>query len=277
MSEWQRLRDGALRLAVLSSVLVLAATFGWMATELVVLAWPRLGWELLTELPRRSGREGGLTSILVATGGIVAVCLAVVVPLALGTAVLLASARGRWATALRISLDVLAGMPSIVLGLFGLLFFGDLLGLGTSLWTGGLSLACMVLPVVTRVAESALASVPASIRAAAAALALSRTTRLFRLELRVALPGLIAALGLGLGRALAETAVLLFTSGSSDRMPESLSDPGRALAVHIFEMAMQVAGGDASAAATAVLLLALLAAVQIPALSLTDRMARRHA
>ncbi len=234
----------------------------WLIGDLVVTAWPRLDVAFLTQVPQRAGRAGGIAPMLVSTALVLAIALATAVPLALAAAVALAHARGRWANAVRGSLDVLAGAPSIVIGLFGLLVFGDWLGLGFSLLSGGLTLAVMVLPVVVRLGESALRAVPDDLTTTAAALGLSRTTTLMRIVLPIAMPGLIAAIALGLGRALAETAALLFTAGASERWPQALSDPGRVLAVHIYELAMNVAGGDAAAAASAIVLVAILALTQ---------------
>jgi phosphate transport system permease protein len=119
----------------------------------------------------------------------------------------------------------------------------------------------MVLPLFIRVSEEGLRAVPQSYREAAAALALSRTTTLFRILLPAALPGLGVGLVLGIGRALAETAALIFTSGYVDRMPETLHDSGRSLSVHIYDLSMNVSGGDRNACASALVLINLLLAL----------------
>ena len=106
----------------------------------------------------------------------------------------------------RRSLDVLAGVPSIVFGLFGNVFFCKVLGLGFSILSGGLTLACMVLPILIRSTEEGFRAVPNEYRLGAAALGFSRTTTLFQLLLPAAVPGLVVGLVLGIGRAIAETA-----------------------------------------------------------------------
>src|SRR5205823_6172239 len=167
---------------------------------------------------------------LVSTALILAVCLASSLPVGLGTAVLLAEftpAGGAFGRLVRRSLDVLAGVPSIVFGLFGNAFFCQVLGLGFSILSGGLTLACMVLPILIRATEEGFRAVPREYRLGAAALGLSRTTTLLHLLLPAAVPGLLVGLVLGLGRAIAETAALIFTSGYVDRMPGSLLDSGR--------------------------------------------------
>jgi ABC-type phosphate transport system permease subunit len=135
----------------------------------------------------------------------------------------------RW---VRRSLELLAGVPSIVCGLFGLAFFGEYLGWGWSILSGGMTLACMILPLLIRSAEESLRAVPQSLRHGAAALGLSKRAELWHLTLPAAVPGITAGLVLSIGRALAETAALLFTAGSAIRMPESWFDSARALSYH---------------------------------------------
>jgi len=243
---------------------VVVGALGWIVVDLLGAGARRLSWQFLTTAPQRSGRSGGIAPMLVSTALILATCLAVAVPLAIAAAAVLAvpvsSGAGR-ARRLRIGLDLLAGVPSIIFGLFGAELFCRVLGLGFSILSGGLTLACMALPIMVRVLAAGLAAAAGEHGAGAAALGLSRTTTLLRLLLPAAAPAFAAALALGVGRALAETAALIFTSGYVDRMPGSLLDSGRALSVHIYDLAMNVPGGDASAHATALVLMALVLAV----------------
>ena len=162
-------------------------------------------------------------------------------------------------------------MPSIVFGLFGNVFFCQTLGLGFSILSGGLTLACMVLPIFIRSTEEGFRAVPNDYRLGAAALGLSRTATLFQLLLPAAVPGLIVGLVLGVGRALAETAALIFTSGYVDRIPESLLDSGRSLSIHIYDLSMNVPGGDGNAYATALVLVTLLLVINGLASILAER------
>jgi len=174
------------------------------------------------------------------------------------------------------SLDILAGVPSIVFGLFGNAFFALWLGLGFSILAGGLTLACMVLPILIRSVEAGLRSVPDDYRRAAAALALPRTAALRQVLLPMAAPGILVGLILGIGRALAETAALLFTSGYVSQAPGSLLDSGRALSVHIFDLAMNVPGGADRAYASALTLIALLLAINAVAGVISERLLQRR-
>ena len=126
----------------------------------------------------------------------------------------------------------------------------------------------MVLPILIRATEEGFRSVPDEYRQSAAALGLSRTTTIFQLLLPAAVPGLIVGTVLGVGRAIAETAALIFTSGYVDRMPSSLFDSGRALSIHIFDLSMNVAGGNEKAYASALVLVAILLIINISAILL---------
>jgi phosphate transport system permease protein len=261
--------------------LAVCAAFLWIVLDLLREGLPRLSWSFLVESPRDAGRAGGIAPIVLSTLWILAVCLAVSIPLGTGAALLLAefsSSEGRFTAAVRRSLDVLAGVPSIVFGLFGNAFFCVALGLGFSILSGGLTLACMALPLLIRATEEGLRSVPDDYRLAAAALGMSRTRTIFRVLLPAASPALAAGVVLGVGRAIAETAALIFTSGYVDRMPGSWLDSGRALSIHIYDLSMNVAGAEANAYASALILLLVLLAINTCVLQLQERwLARREA
>jgi phosphate transport system permease protein len=272
-------RDAAAHLAVWGAAALVVLAFAWILAEVLVHGASRVSLEMLTAAPADAGRAGGIAPILVSTVLILGVCLAAATPLGLATAVLLAEfsrdARGV-GRLVRRSLDVLAGLPSIVFGLFGYAFFCHALGLGFSILSGGLTLACMVLPVLIRSVEAALRAVPDELRAGAAALGLSKVTAIRTLILPAAAPGLAVGLILGIGRALAETAALLFTSGYVTRMPGSLLDSGRALSVHVYDLAMNVPGGDAMAYASALVLVGLLLTMNALATGLVQHWQRRN-
>ncbi|MEG3190940.1 phosphate ABC transporter permease PstA [Lysobacter sp. D1-1-M9] len=270
--------DRAATVTMWSVALLTAAVFAWILGDLVRHGLPHLSWTFLTEAPRDAGRAGGIAPILVSTLMIMGVCLAVSVPIGVGSAVLLAefSPTGWFGRVVRRSLDVLAGVPSIVFGLFGNAFFSIYLGLGFSILSGGLTLACMVLPILIRSSEASLRSVPDDYRKAAAALGISQAAAIWRILLPAATPGLLVGLVLGIGRALAETAALLFTSGYVDRMPGSLMDSGRALSVHIYDLAMNVPGGTGPAYATAFVLIMLLAVINLVTSWTADRWLHRR-
>ena len=256
----------------------LTATVVWCAAGLVLGAfawlmgdvlWRGLGgvsWAFLSQSPASAGRAGGIAPILLATVWIVAIAIAVSLPLGVASAAWLVEFGGRRPARQRrieTALDVLAGVPSIVFGLFGNAVFVVALGLGFSILSGGLTLACMALPVLVRVIAIGLQAVPGELRQGAAACGLTRWTTLTRLLLPAAAPALLAGTLLGIGRALAETAALLFTSGYVDRYPGSPLDSGRAMSVHIFDLAMNVPGGEGHAYASALVLVVLIVAINL--------------
>jgi phosphate transport system permease protein len=240
---------------------VFAGIFMWFMSDIVSHGIEQISWKFLTTLPRNAGREGGIAPILVSTLLIIVVCLLSSIPLGLGTAVLLTefiSSQSFLGKCINLSLDVLAGVPSIVFGLFGNAFFCKTLGFGFSIFSGGLTLGCMVLPILIQSIKQGLMDLPKDYRQSSSALGLSRTATLWKLLLPAAMPGLVAGLLLGLGRASAETAALVFTSGYVDRMPETLWDSGRSLSVHIYDLAMNVPGGEPQAYGSALVLVGLL-------------------
>jgi len=253
--------EAATRITVWGGALAVFAMLVWILGDVLLRGLPGLEWSFLIEDPRNAGREGGIRSILVSTALVLSVTLAVATPLGLLSGILLAdyaAEHPRLAPLVRRSLDTLAGVPSIVFGLFGFAVFAQRFDLRVSILTGGLTLAVMVLPFLIRSIEESLRSIPHEVRRAGVALGLSRTSLLARVLLPAALPGLLTGLVLGIGRALAETAALIFTSGYITRLPESVLDPGRVLSVHILDLAMNVPGGAENAARSAAILIGLL-------------------
>ncbi|HBP6530121.1 phosphate ABC transporter permease PstA [Pseudomonas aeruginosa] len=262
--------------ALASLALLLALAPLSLLLTLFVEGFSHLDWSFFSTAPEQAGRSGGIGPIIVSTLWVLLICLTITVPLGLGTALFLVEQLrpdSRANLALQWALDGLGAVPSVVFGLFGHRVFVVELGWGYSLLAGGCTLACMVLPLFIRGCEQALRDCPHSYRQAAAGLAISRVGYLRRILLPFAAPGIAAALVLSAGRALAETAVLLFTAGYVMRWPESVFDSGRTLAVHIYDLAMNVSGGSPASAATALVLLGLALIIQL----LAWRLGRRPA
>ncbi len=256
-----RLLDFALVGGASSAALVMVSVFALLFLELLIQGLEPIHLSFLFTAPQDAGRSGGIGTIIVSTVLILTVTLAAAAPIGIGTAVFLSEnirIHSNLTKFTRISLDVLAGVPSVVFGLFGGIFFCQTLGLGFSILSGGLTLACMILPVLIRTIEAGLRSVPNEYRQAAAAMGLSQSVTLGYILLPSALPSIAAGFVLSVGRALAETAALIFTSGYVDRMPESLLDSGRSLSTHIYDLSMNVSGGEPMAAAASLTLVILL-------------------
>ncbi|MDT8377120.1 MAG: phosphate ABC transporter permease PstA [Mariprofundaceae bacterium] len=246
----------------------------WIIGDLAYQGLAHLSFDFLFSEPENAGRDGGIGPILVSTLMILGVTFLTALPVGVAVAVWLAeftrrgSIAGNW---VRLSLDVMAGVPSIVYGLFGNAFFCLYLGMGFSILSGGLTLALMILPVLIRTCEAGVSSVSDAWRHGAQALGMSRSSAIWHILLPAASPAIAAGLILGIGRASAETAALIFTSGYVDRMPESLMDSGRTLSVHIYDLSMNVTGGDATAHASALVLLALILILTMLAQSFSGR------
>lgn len=250
-------RVAGLALTLLASLVALVPLS--MGAQLAGAGAGLVDLAFLARAPAEAGRSGGIGPVLLSTMWVLGVCMAIVLPVGVGAALFLSEgveAEGRTGRALQCALDVLGGVPSIVFGLFGNRLFCVELGLGYSILSGGLTLACMVLPLFVRAAEQALRACPVAYRRAGTALGVSRVGYLRHVLLPWAAPGLAVGLVLAAGRALAETAVLLFTAGYVTRWPESWRDSGRTLAVHIYDLAMNVTGASGPAAASALVLLA---------------------
>ncbi len=236
---------------------IVAAAFLWLIGDVVLRGIGGVDWNFIVDVPRNAGRAGGIAPIIVSTFLVILVCVAVAVPLSLFAALFLAEfsrASVPMSRIIRLSLNCLAAVPSIVFGIFGNALFCVALGMGYSILSGGLTLACMVLPILIRTMENAIRAVPEDYRLGAAALGLSKSQVIIRVILPLSIPGLLVGLLLGVGRALAETAALVFTSGYVDRMPSSLLDSGRTLSIHILDLSMNVAGGDKNAYASVLVL-----------------------
>jgi phosphate transport system permease protein len=270
--------DRAASVALAGVALGVAAVFVWIVGDLAISGARALDLDYLLTAPIDAGRAGGVAPILVSNLLILAVCMAAALPLGLGAALWLSEVADRQFVVLptiRASLDVLAGVPSIVFGLFGNALFCHALGMGFSILSGGLTLACMVLPIFIRQTEAGLQAIPVELRRSAYALGLSRSATLFRLVLPRAAPAIAVGFTLGVGRALAETAALIFTSGYVDRMPGSVLDSGRSLSIHIYDLATNVAGGDERAYAAALVLVVLLLVINTTAARIAASYRRR--
>lgn len=270
----RRLRDAATTCLLWILALSTLAALFWIVIDVAGQgARTALSWDYLTTPPSDAGRGGGISSLLVSTVLVLALGLAVAVPLGLCCAHWLARARpSAWVAGVRRALAVLASLPSLVVGLFGLALFHELLGVRVSILLGGLTSGVMVLPIFTRGVEAGLRQVPRELLAGAAALGLGSVPALWRISLPCAAPAIGASLALAIGRILGESAALLLTAGPSLRMPEALDDQGRVLAYHIYMLASEIPGGAPRAYSAAFALVILVLLVNLAAAVLSERM-----
>lgn len=205
-----------------------------------------LSWEFLSQPPRNGMTEGGLLPAILGTIFLTLGTAVAAIPLGIGAAIYLAEYAGnnRLTRTIRLAIVNLAGIPSIVYGLFGLGAFVLFLNFGTSILAGSLTLGLMTLPVLISTAEEAIRSVPAEFRTVSLSLGATRWQTIRHQVLPHALPGIITGIILGLSRAAGETAPILFTVAAFylPELPNSIFDQAMALPYHLFVISTQVPG-----------------------------------
>jgi phosphate transport system permease protein len=233
--QWDRVVTGLLWGAGLLIIGVLALFLGYILFK----GLPVLSASFIFGPSSDVSAGGGVGAQLFNTFYILFLSLLVAAPVAVGAGIYLAeySARGRLADLIRLSVECLASVPSIVLGLFGMILFINLMGFGISLGVGAMTLALMNLPIIVRVTEETLKTVPREYREASLALGATKWQTIARVVLPAALPGIVTGITLTAGRAVGETAILIFTAGTtaSRLIPDfSLAAGGETLAVHMW-------------------------------------------
>jgi phosphate transport system permease protein len=238
----QRLGFGLLTLIALGTVAPIVLVIGYI----VVKGSPAISWEFLTALPSDGMRAGGILPAIVGTFYLTLGTAIFSVPLGIGAAIYLAeyATENRWTRLIRIAIINLAGIPSVVYGLFGLGLFVLFLHFGTSILAGSLTLSIMTLPVIISTAEEAIRAVPQSFRVVSVSLGATRWQTIRRIVLHESLPGILTGVILGLERAAGETAPILFTVAAFflPRLPNSPLDATMALPYHLFVISTQVPG-----------------------------------
>ena len=232
-------------LAGLITLLILLLVVGYV----IVQGGKAINWEFLTTAPRGGlSGEGGISTTIGTTVYLVLLTLLVATPLGVGAAIYLIEYAGEQSLTspvLRIlisianfAVETLAGIPSIIFGLFGYALFVSTLRFGWSLLSASLAAACLVLPTIIRTTEEALLAVPDDYRRGSLALGATKWQTLHKVVLPAALPGIITGIILSVGRIISETAVFFVTLGGSHRLPTSIMDGGRTLALHLYYLAM---------------------------------------
>lgn len=202
------------------SILVLVGIMGYV----FVRGIPAISVGFLTSVPSTIKGTFGIIGNIVNTLYIIVITLLIATPLGVGAAIYLNeyAKGGRIVRIIEFTTETLAGIPSIIFGLFGYVFFGITLGLGYSILTGALTLAIMVLPLITRTTQEALKTVPASYRSGALGIGATKWYMIRTILLPSAMPGIVTGIILAIGRIVGESAALLFTAGSGYLLPKDL-------------------------------------------------------
>lgn len=210
-----------------------------------------------------TSENASLMPALINTVIMTGLSLLIAVPLGIFAAIFLveyAKRGNKFMGVIRLTTETLSGIPSIVYGLFGMLFFVNTLGWGFSLLAGAFTLSIMILPLIMRQTEESLKSVPDSYREGSFGLGAGKLRTVFRIVLPSAVPGILAGVILAIGRIVGETAALMYTAGTVAKVPSGVMESGRTLAVHMYNLASEGLYMD-QAYATAVVLLVLVVGI----------------
>jgi phosphate transport system permease protein len=236
----QRLGFGALTLITFATVVPIVAVVIYILSK----GGSAISWEFITGFPHDGMRAGGILPAIVGTLYLTLGTALFSVPLGVAAAIYLAeyASDNRWTRLIRIAIINLAGIPSVVYGLFGLGLFVIFLKFGTSILAASLTLSIMTLPVIISTSEEALRAVPQAFRTVSISVGATRWQTIRRIVLKEALPGILTGVILGLERAAGETAPILFTGAAFflPRLPNSPFDATMALPYHLFVISTQV-------------------------------------
>lgn len=216
---------------------------GYILFDIIWKGLPAINWEFISGFPRKSGSEGGIFPAIIGTFYLVLGTMLAALPLGIASAVYLSEyARQNFFTrSIRLAIITLAGVPSIVFGLFGLGLFVIFFGFGSSILAGALTLACMVLPTIIVASEEALRAVPQSLREGSLALGATQWQTIWKNVLPYSLSGMLTGSILAIGRAAGETAPILLTVAAFflPKLPQSIFDQVMALPYHLYILATQ--------------------------------------
>ena len=221
---------------------------------------PNVTWQFLTTVTSTTAKTYGILGNIVNTLYIIVITLLIATPLGVGAAIYLNeyAKPGRIVRAIEFTTETLSGIPSIIFGLFGMVFFGTTLGFDYSILTGAFTLTLMILPLITRTTQEALKTVPDSYRSGALGIGATKWYMIRTILLPSAMPGILTGIILAIGRIVGETAALMYTAGTVAEMPKSVMSSTRTLSVHMYTLASEGLHIDAAYATAVVLLVVVL-------------------
>lgn len=237
---------------------------------------PNIHWAFLSTVYKPGLGSSGIREIIVGTLAMIGLTLLIAVPVGVLAAIYMAeyAKKGKMLSTIRFCVESLAGIPSILYGLFGYTFFVIQCALGFSLISSALTLAIMVLPVIIRSTEEALFTVPNSYREGSLALGASKLTTLLCVVLPCAIPGILSAIILSMGRVMGETAAVYYTAGTMAKAPQSIYSSTRSLAVHLY-LLVKEGLNSGEAFATATILIVIIVGLNALASFIAKRLSRR--
>lgn len=259
----QVIKYAALKRITQAALLITLVALTAVIIFIMMRGLPHINMQLL--FGEYKGNTPSLRPALIGTGYLIAIAILIAAPIGIGSAIFLSeytNSKSRLIRVIRIAAETLAGIPSIVYGIFGYLVFAVTLGLRYSLIGGGITLAIMILPVIIRSTEESLIAVPDALREGSFALGSSKVRTIFSVVLPCAAGGIVTSLILAIGRVISESAVLILTIGMVvNKIPDSLMSPGTSLALNVYYFGSH--GYPEEAAATGVVLLVLVVSINI--------------
>ena len=233
----EKIAFGLLKGAAAITILIMLA----IVSHVLFKGISHISMTFLLSEPENMGKEGGIFSIIITTVYITILSIGVAAPIGISAAIFLTeyAKEGRLVKLIRFGTESLAGIPSIIFGLFGYVFFVVFLNFKYSLVSGGLTLTLMILPTIIRTTEEAIKMVPKTYREGSLALGATKWQTIYKVVLPAAMPGILTGIILGIGRVVGETAAVIYTAGSSLGLPESIWRPGRTLSVHLYTLASE--------------------------------------
>lgn len=248
-------------LLVMLAAVITFAVLIFLIVYILVNGLPHITPSLFS--PEYSSENASVVPALINTVIMTLLSLIIAIPFGIFSAIFLVEYAGKgnkFVEVIRLTTETLSGIPSIVYGLFGMLFFVNTLGWGFSLLAGAFTLSIMILPLIMRTTEEALKAVPDSYREGSFGLGAGKLRTVFRIVLPSAIPGILAGIILAIGRIVGETAALIYTAGTVAQVPTSVFGSGRTLAVHMYNLSSEGLYMD-QAYATAVILLVLVVGI----------------
>ncbi|MBD1557771.1 phosphate ABC transporter permease PstA [Vibrio sp. S9_S30] len=239
----RNVKDGMLNTFVWISAALTVGFLFWIIWYILSNGLQHVDWAFVTDNYTRTGDEHGIFPMIVSTIYMVIASIAVAAPLGIMTAIYLteyAKVGSKLVKVIRFCTESLAGIPSIIFGLFGMTFFVAILGLGFSILSGALTLSILILPVIIRTTEEALMAVPQTFREGSYGLGASKIYTIWRLILPSAMPGILTSIILSIGRVIGESAPVFLTAGMVARIPDTLLDSGRTLTVHLYKLTTEL-------------------------------------
>jgi len=239
--KWRYFKQNVFFTLVRASALTITLALGGIILYILYHGISVINWDFITQPPTDSMTRGGIMPAILGTIYLTVGAIAVGLPLGIASAIYLTeyAREGKVIRFIKVGINCLAGVPSVVFGLFGLGFFVIFLKFGSSILSGSLTLGFLILPTIIGASEEALKSVPQTFREASLSLGVSKWQTIYRIVLPNALPGILTGSILGIGRAAGETAPIMFTAAAffTAKLPSSIFDEVMALPYHIYVLA----------------------------------------